>query len=172
MHSNCCASKTVIQHYWILASVNRLFFPLIFYCIYYAFGPWVYSELADGQYGFVFASAILVDGTFLPGSLTFFYGSLELLLCQFPLNWVYARCVARRYYQVIGMPVNSFRGCLFTFSQILFYFIIIIEIGLSIYNGILYGASAFFLSVSPTWSIVMNMVLYYLARNVPESALE
>lgn len=173
MRSDGCAANTVIQHYWILASVNRIFWPVILYCIYLIFGPWNWSDLADGHYGFVFASVIYVDGVFLPGSLTFFYGCVELLLCQLPLNWVYARCLAKRYCQVTGMSAKSYRGCLHKFAQILFYLIITIEIFISIFNGITYGLASIFLGVFGTsiWSIVLNVWLYYMARNVPEHAL-
>lgn len=131
----------------------------------------MYCELADGQYGFVFASGIYVGGAFLPGSLTFFYAFAQMLLSQFPLNWVYAKCLAKKYYQVIGMPVKNHRGWSKNCSQILFYLIISIEIALSILFGILYGATAFFLGVSRTWSVVLNIWLYYSAQNVPEHAL-
>lgn len=173
MRADGCASNTIIQHYWILASVNRIFWPVILYCIYLVFGPWNFSELSDGHYGFVFAYVIYVDGVFLPGSLTFFYGCVELLLSQLPLIWVYARCLAKRYSEETGTAMGSYRGCIHKFSQILFYVIITIQIAISIFNGLIYGASAFFLGVFGLglWSLVFNITLFYLARNVPEHAL-
>lgn len=171
MRANCRASMSIVQHYWILASVDRIFWPVVLYIFYLACGPWVYCELADGHYGFVFASGIYLDGAFLPGSLTFFYGCAQLLLCEFPLIWVYTRCLAKRYNQVIGMPVKNHRGWSKNFSQILFYLIIIIEIALSIFFCILYGVSAFFLGIYRTWSVVLNIWLYYLAQRVPEHSL-
>lgn len=173
MRADGCGSNTVFQHYWILASVNRIFWPVILYCIYLIFGPWSFSDIADGHYGFVFAYVVYVDGTFLPGSLTFFYGAVELLLCQLPLIWVFARCLAKRYCQVTGMPVKCYRGCLHKFSKILFYVIVFIEIVISIFNGLWYGPAAFFLGIFGLgmWSIILNIALFYLARNVPDHAL-
>lgn len=171
MRANSRASMSIVQHYWILASVDRIFWPVILYCLYLAFGPWVYCELADGQYGFVFASGIYLNGAFLPGSLTFFYGCAQLVLCEVPLSWVYSRCLGKRYNQVIGMPVKNHRGWSKNFSQILFYLIIMIESALSILFCLLYGVSAFFLAIFRTWSVVLNLWLYYSARNVPEHAL-
>lgn len=144
---------------------------MILYCIYLVFGPWNWIELVDGHYGFVFASVIYVDGVFLPGALTLFFGWAELLFCQFPLNWVYSRCLAKRYCEVAGKSVRSYRGCWHKFARILFHVIIIIEIAIAICNGILYGAAAFFLAVFGSWSIALNICLYYLAKNVPEHAL-
>lgn len=171
MRANSRATMSIVQHYWILASVDRIFWPVILYCLYLAFGPWVYCELADGHYGFVFASGIYLNGAFLPGSLTFFYGCAQLVFCECPLNWVYSRCLAKRYNQVIGMPVKNHRGWSKNFSQILFYLIILIETALSILFCVLYGVSAFFLAIFRTWSVVLNIWLYYSARNVPEHAL-
>lgn len=172
MRANSRASMSIVQLYWILASVNRIFWPVVFYCFYLAFGPWVYCELVEpGQYGFVFASGIYLNGAFLPGSLTFFYGFAQLMMCQFPLNWVYASCLAKRYCEAIGMPVKNHRGCLKNFPHILFFVIIVIEIALSIFFGTLYGVIAFLLGIPRTWSVVMNIWLYYLAQTVPDDAL-
>lgn len=172
--NSCRTSMSCLQQFWILSSVDRIFWPVILYCIYLAVGPWVICEIVDGRYGAVFVWGIYLDGSFLPGSLTFFYGFSQLLLCQCPLNWIYSKCLAKRYYQVIGMPTKNHRGWWCSprkISQAAFYFIITIEILLSIFFGILYGASAFFLSVFRTWSVVMNIYLYYLANNLPDNAL-
>lgn len=172
MRANCRASMSVVQHYWILASVNRIFCPVVFYCFYLTVGPWSYMELIEPhQYGFVFVSGIYVSGVYLPGSLTFMYGSIQLLLFQFPLIWIYAKCIAKRYYEVIGMPVKNHRGCLRNFSHILFYLITTLEIVLSILFGLMFGWTSFLLGFFQTWSIAMNIWLYYLARTVPDHAL-
>lgn len=131
-------------------------------------------EIVDGRYGVVFVWGIFIDGVFLPGSLTYFYGFSQILLCQCPLNWIYSKCLAKRYYQAIGMPTKNHRGwwcCPRKFSQAAFYFIITIEIALSVFFGILYGAVAFILGVFRTWSVLMNIYLYYLACNAPDDAL-
>lgn len=171
--SSCRLSMSFLQQFWILSSVDRIFWPVILYCFYLAVGPWVVCEIVDGRYGAVFVWGVYFDGTILPGSLTFFYGFFQLLLCQCPLNWIFSKCLAKRYYQVIGLPTKNHRGWWCSpkkFSQVAFYFIIIIEIFLSIFFGILYGTVAFFLSVFRTWSVVMNIYLYYLANNMPDSA--
>lgn len=172
--NSCRTSMSCLQQFWILASVDRIFWPIILYCFYLAVAPWVICEIVDGRYGAVFAWGIYFDGAFLPGSLTFFYGFSQIILCQCPLNWVFSKCLAKRYNQAIGMPTKIHRGWLCTaekLSQATFYFIIIIEILLSIFFGILYGAVAFFLSVFRTWSVVMNIYLYYLANNAPDYCL-
>lgn len=175
MRVNCRGSMPivtkVVQHYWILSSVNRIFWPVILYCFYLGFGPWVFCDIVDGHYGIVFAWGIYLNGTFLPGSLTYIYGFTQLLLCQIPMNWVFSRSLVKRYYEAIGMPAKSHRGWWKKFFRALFYLIMTVEVALAIFFGLLYGAMAFFLGVSRTWSVAMNIYLYYLARNVPDHAL-
>lgn len=166
---SCC------QQYWILASVDRLFWPIILYCFYLGGGPWVICEVVDGRYGIVFIWGVIIDGAYLPGSLTYLYGFTQLLLCQFPLIWIFSKAVAKRYYEVIGMPPKNHRGWWRSsrkMSQGLFYFLISIEILLSIFFGILYGAVAFFLGFFRTWTVMLNIWLWYSVNNLPESALK
>lgn len=171
MHAKCRASMSIVQHYWILASVDRIFWPVVLYCLYLAFGPWMYCEIADGQYGFVFVSGIYVDGVFIPGSFSFMWGFVQLLLFQFPLIWVFAKCVAKQYYKMIGMPVKNHRRCSKKCSQILFYFVMTLEILVFIFFTLFLGMVASITGIFQTWSVVMNMWLYYIARNVPMHSL-
>lgn len=171
MRANCRISISIVQHYWILASVNRICLPLVLYCFYLTVGPYMYCEIAPGQYGFVFMSGIYLDGVFLSGSFTYVYGFIQLLILQCPLIWIYAKCLANRYDHVIGMPVKNHRGCSKNCPRILFYVIIIIEIAICIFFGFMFGVAAFISGIFQTWSIPMNILLYYLARNLPVHAL-
>lgn len=171
--ASCRTSMSMLQQLWILSSVDRLFWPIILYCVYLAVGPWVICEIVDGRYGAVFVWGIYLDGAFLPGSLTYFYGFSQILLCQCPLNWIFSKRLTKTYYQAIGMPTKNHRGWCTPrkITRVAFYFIIIIEIALSIFFGILYGSVAFILGVFRTWSVIMNIYLYYLTRNLPDHAL-
>lgn len=174
MRSSCRSSMSIVQQYWILSSVNRIFWPVVLYCFYICTGPWVICEIVDGVYGTVFVWGVYLNGVLLPGAITYVYGFAQLLLCQFPLIWVYSKCVAKRYYQAIGMPTKNHRGWLHIPKKIpraVFYFIITIEIVVSIFFGVQYGLLAFFLAIFRTWSVVLSIYLYYLARNVPDYAL-
>lgn len=172
--NNWRSSMSLLQQFWILTSVDRIFWPIILYCIYLTFGPWMVSEVIDGNYGAVFLWGTYVDGRLLLGGFTYIIGFIQLLFCQFPLNWIYSKCLAIRFNQLIGMPTKHYRKrccSLRIVSSVVFYFIITIEILLSIFFGIFYGVVGFFLGVFRTWSVVMNIILYYLAKNVPDNAL-
>lgn len=166
-------SMSYTQQLWILSSVDRIIWPSILYCVYLAVGPWAICEIVESRYGAVFVWGVYVNGSFLPGSFTYFYGCLQLILCKFPMFWIYSKCVEKRYYQVIGMPIKNHRGWCSTrkISNVAFYFLITIETLLSIYFDILYGAVAFFLIVFRILSVVLNFYMWYLVRNVPDHAL-
>lgn len=63
---------------WTLASVDRIFWPLILYAIYLTFGPWSIGYLVEDHLGAIFAWGIFVNGSFLPGSFTYLYGFLQV----------------------------------------------------------------------------------------------
>lgn len=171
MRRSCRGSMSIVQRYWLVSAVDRIFWPLILYCLYIAFGPWVFCSVIDGHDGIIFAWGIYVQGNLLPGSFTYFYASLQLLFCQFPLVWIFSLRLAERYFEVLGMPSKNHRGWCKKFSRALFYLIIVIEIAIAIIMGILYGIIAFFTGVTRTWSVAFHLYLYYSARHVPSKAL-
>lgn len=160
-----------IQQYWILSTVNRIIIPIIAYCFYIAFGPWMYCEIIDGYYGFVFQHGTYVNGLYLPGSLTFVHGFSQMACSQFPLIWIYSKCVAKRYYHVIGMPAKIHRSTIRRMSKALFYVVFGIEIILTIAFGYSYGFSLLLLSPIRLWSLFMSFVLWRVACNVPDQIL-
>lgn len=171
--SNCRSSMSIFQKFWILSTIDRIFWPIVIYCIYLAIGPWAICEVVDGEYGALFIWGVYISGSFFPGSLTYLYGFSQMIFCQFPLILIYAKCITKRYYQVIGMPTKNHRGSILRkFYRVTFYIIITIEIILSIYFGVYYGYIAFLLGPFRTWSVAMNILLYYFVQNVPEQLLK
>lgn len=166
-----CRSIPGIRKYWILSTINRLFWPIIGYWIYLSVGPWAIAEVIDDHYGVIFVWGVYVDGHFMPGSFTYLYAAFQLLLCQFPLINIFAACAEKRYLIYIGTPrqkrIASIRA-LPKFSQAPFFFIIAVELLLSIFFGMAYGAVAFFIGPFRTWSVILNFLLWYMSRNVPD----
>ncbi|XP_055306031.1 transmembrane protein 62-like isoform X1 [Sitodiplosis mosellana] len=173
-HSSCRSSMSLFQQFWILSSVDRIFWPLILYCVYLTVGPWVVSDLVDGHYGVVMYIGNYVEGTHLAGGMTCFLGFTQLLFCQFPLNWIYSKCLAQRYYQVIGMPTKNHRRwfCMLRIVLLLVFFAIItVEIFFTILFGFFYGVVGFFLGFFRTWTVLLHILLYYLAKTAPDNSL-
>ena len=64
---------------WIFSSINSLFYPYLVYTLYLGVGPWFIGHLIDGRIGVVFVwGSFFQGGTFLPGTMTFFYGAFHL----------------------------------------------------------------------------------------------
>lgn len=171
--SKCRSSMGCIQQFWILSTINRLFWPIIGYCVYLAIGPWAICEIVDNKhYGVVFVWGIYVDGTILPGALTYLYGFFQLMLCQLPLMWIYSTYAKQRYYEVIGIPRKKHRGSLCSLRKLShapFFVILFIEIALAIIFGLSYGTVAFLFGPFRTWSVILNAILWHVARNAPDS---
>ncbi|XP_017772188.1 PREDICTED: transmembrane protein 62-like isoform X2 [Nicrophorus vespilloides] len=74
--------KSWIRKMWVLSSIDRLFWPIVLYPIYLSFGPWSVGYIIEDHIGIVFPWGTFVNGSFLPGSFTYAYGTLQLLALQ------------------------------------------------------------------------------------------
>jgi len=43
-------------------------------------GPWFIGEIISGQIGCMFVYGLYVNGHFIPGSLTFYYGVFQVIV--------------------------------------------------------------------------------------------
>lgn len=80
----------------MLSTIDRLFFPLALYPIYLTIGPWAFGYIVEDNLGIIFAWGIFIRGAYLPGSFTYAYGFLQMLIFQFPLVLIIAKCVKYR----------------------------------------------------------------------------
>lgn len=167
------SSMSLLQKYWILSSVDRIFWPIIIYCIYFSIGPWALCEIVDGEYGTLFIWGIFINGEFFPGSITYFYGWAQTLFCQFPFIWILSNAIANRFRQVIGMPTNYHRGSIqHKVYRLPFYMIIATDILLSLYFGVYDGFVSIIFGPFRACAIMMNIWLYYFTQNVPDHLLK
>ncbi|EDO48624.1 predicted protein, partial [Nematostella vectensis] len=71
---------------YISTRINALFYPLFCYGVYMIIGPWFIGELIRGHVGSMFVFGIYVEGHWIPGTLTFYYGIVQLLSFNFPIT--------------------------------------------------------------------------------------
>ncbi|KAL1122046.1 hypothetical protein AAG570_003452, partial [Ranatra chinensis] len=74
-----------LRRLWVVANLDRFFYPLTLYPLYLTIGPWSVGELIHGHVGVLFAWGTFINGTYLPGAFTYAYGFFELFLFQAPL---------------------------------------------------------------------------------------
>lgn len=168
-------TRSVCRRFWILSSVNRLCVPIVVYCLYLTVGPWSFGEVIDGHFGIVFSWGIYVNGGYVPSSLTYLYGSFQLALCQLPLIFIFANMVDERYRQKYFVAeVEEERRSL---SQrwlnrycrhAPFVMIVGIEVVLALLFWHMYGMLAFCIGPFRTWSLVMNIALWFVANTLPD----
>ena len=65
---------------FLLASIDKFFYPLLFIPIYSLFGPWFIGEIIDGHGGIVFSWAIWIKGTWIPVAFTYILGTLQVCI--------------------------------------------------------------------------------------------
>ncbi|CAH0714521.1 unnamed protein product, partial [Brenthis ino] len=151
----------LILRFWLLAKVDRIFYPLVLYAIYIPFGPWAIGELIDGHIGAIFAWGILIKGVFLPEPFTYMYGSVQLMFVQIPLMFILANCLEMR---LAHCNLKGFRGLL---RNLPFIILLSIQSLLAYFFWLEYGTLSFLLSPLRTWSIGLSVTLWYKILTLP-----
>lgn len=159
--------RLLVRRFWLLCSVNRLFYPLLAFYLYILLGPWTVGEVVDGHLGWVFLWGIFVKGVFMEGNLTYLYGFFQLMFCQFPLIFIYASMVDYKFRQEVkggaeGGRVKRTR-CQKFWPHIPFAFIITVEVILAVFYFIAYGTVSFVMGPLRTWSVILHIVLFHQA---------
>lgn len=166
--------RVYVRKHWLLCSIDRLFYPLILFYLYILLGPWMVGEVIDGHTGWVFMWGIFVKGVFLPGTLSYLYGFVQLMLCQLPLIYIFACMVDWKYKQAFrGSPLAKKKKSTFqTFwPHLPFTLIILVEIILAIFFLLAYGPTSFVLGPLRTWSVVLHIFLFHQAYRLEEKSL-
>ncbi|KAK6636235.1 hypothetical protein RUM43_009893 [Polyplax serrata] len=155
-----------IRSFWILSTVDKIFYPLVTYPLYLSVGPWTIGEVIDGHIGAVFAWGLVVNNSYLPGSFTYAYGFLQMCSFQIPLTLVLAKAVDRRFSHFQTAPIISRLD--FVFHHIPFGVVVCIQIICAYFFWLAYGTIAFFLGPLRTWSIILALVLWWICNNLNE----
>lgn len=165
----------------LLSSVDRLFYPLMAFYVYFLLGPWMVGEVIDGQLGWVFLWGIYIKGTILPGTLSYLYGFFQLLLCQFWLLVIFANMVAHRF-RCIQLGLRSPRRSIrseakfakkrYFWPHFPFALIITTECLLAIVHLKYYGFFYFLLGAMRFWSVALHLVVFYLAYTLDINSLK
>ncbi|XP_059158619.1 transmembrane protein 62-like isoform X2 [Physella acuta] len=80
--------NSFLMKIWLAARTNVAYYILVGSVLYLTFGPWFIGHLLTDQLGVVFVWGILINGSFIPGGLTFFYGIFQFLSFNLPLTLI------------------------------------------------------------------------------------
>ncbi|EFA02740.2 Transmembrane protein 62-like Protein [Tribolium castaneum] len=157
-----------LRKFWVLSTVDRIFWPIFLYPLYLSFGPWSVGYLVEDHVGVIFAWGIFVNGSYLPGSFTYAYGFIQLVTFQIPLTFILAHGVDHSIqYKVINAQKKK-TICGHIGLHLPFLLIFGIQVQMAYLFWLAYGTLAFILGPLRTWSLFLAAVLWYNAIYLPE----
>ncbi|XP_014232229.1 transmembrane protein 62-like [Trichogramma pretiosum] len=160
-----------LRSHWILATVDRLFFPLVLYAVYLLFGPWIIGEIIDNHTGVVFAWGTYVGKAFLPGSFTYAYGFFQLLSFHLPLTIMVAHRVNKRLQSIENPETKSTKFYCKLWEHVPFIFLILLQLSMIYFFWLAYGTIAAILCPLRTWSMLLAFYLWYQVYKMPRECL-
>lgn len=161
--------RTWLRKLWVLATVDRIFYPLVLYPLYLTVGPWSIGEVIEGYTGIIFAWGTIINGAYLPGSFTYAYGFFQMCSFQFPLTLFLANCVDQRFRRCRTYPKSwKSRLC----HHLPFGVLVAVQMVLAYFFWLAYGTMAFILGPLRTWSILLALLLWHQANMMSQRTLE
>lgn len=85
--SVCSWCNSWIMLLWKLTQVDKLFYTIMFICIYTGIGPWFIGEFLENEIGAMFVWGIVVMKSYIPGSFTYFFGIFQFITFNIPLTF-------------------------------------------------------------------------------------
>ncbi|XP_063982215.1 transmembrane protein 62-like [Diachasmimorpha longicaudata] len=160
-----------VRKVWITSTINYLFWPMVLYPLYLVFGPWAAGEVIEDSFGVIFAWGMYIGNSYLPGSFTYAYGFFQLFTFHVPLTIILAFTVDRRF-QMLENPLMKPPNLLvLLWRQLPFFLLISMQTVLAYFFWLAYGTVATILCPFRSWSILIAIVLWYLAHTVPNYRL-
>lgn len=138
--------------------------------IWTTLGPWSCHEILDGTTGYIFLWGTFVDGHFVPGTLSYWYGIHQLAWFNFPLMIILAGVIKRSYNTFVTGGKTEERFLKVLWTHLPFFALILAELLLAIFYYIQNGTVAFLVCPLRTWSMIYTLYLFYQAHyRVPDS---
>ena len=160
-----------LRKLWILSTVDRLFFPLVFYALYLTVGPWAIGEVIDNHTGIIFAWGTFVGNSYLPGAFTYAYGFLQLFSFHLPLMLILSHGVDKRL-QNVNKPGNkSLSKVCLLWHHLPIMTLVVMQTCMAYFFWLAYGTLATVLCPLRTWSIFLALLLWYQVNTMPQSCL-
>lgn len=155
----------------MFASVDKVFYGVLFWLIYTLVGPWSFHEVLDGQVGYYFVWGIFVNNEFIAATLNWWYGYHQLMFFQLPLMMIIAGVVNRRFKDylrrhkdpsLVSVEAESLK-CTF-YKNLPFVALMLAEITLAILYIIQNGILSALIAPIRIWGIFYSLFLFYIAH--------
>lgn len=164
--------RNTIERYLMLASIDKIYFGVVFALFYQLLGPWSFHEVLDGKIGIYFVWGIFIEGEFVNGTLNWWYGFHQLMFFQFPMMIILAGVLHRRFKNYQRQTKDSSSSNIIEqdnlrlkiYKNLSFIALILAEIILAIFyiiqNGFLYALIA----PCRIWLIFYTLFLFYIVH--------
>ncbi|KAK7474694.1 hypothetical protein BaRGS_00034059 [Batillaria attramentaria] len=161
-----------VRRLWLAARINSVYYTLLMFQLYVTFGPWFVGDFTSSHMGVLFVWGIFVKGTFLPGAQTFIHGIYQVLTFNVPLTLIVGLVLDLRSeefdsrFKASGLARLPCRRLLvgeLPFALLFVYqtYVAVTEFPTS------YGTTALIVSPVRVGSLIVAVVLLYLAHAAP-----
>lgn len=161
--------KIWLRKLWVLSTIDRMFWPMVIYPIYLCIGPWSIGYVIEEHIGVIFAWGIYVRGTFLPGSFTYAYGFIQIIMFQIPLTFILANGVDQRFQNQVLKPKKKKSKLAAMTLHTPFVLLILFQLEMAYLFWLAYGTLAFILGPLRTWSVFLAIALWYQSLTYPSN---
>ncbi|KAL0125186.1 hypothetical protein PUN28_004372 [Cardiocondyla obscurior] len=160
-----------LRKLWILSAVDRVFFGLVLYALYFAVGPWTMGEIIEGHIGVIFVWGTFISkNMYLPGGLTYAYGFIQLICFHVPLTLILAHHVDHRLKDA-GCPSRASSKFRIVCRFLPILIILLLQFMMGYFLYLEYGITAILLCPLRTGSIFIAIALSYSVTMMPVSCL-
>ncbi|CAG2119652.1 unnamed protein product [Medioppia subpectinata] len=104
---------------------------------------------------------MIIDGSYLPGGITYILGTLVLVLLHTPITLCLAHIIYSRRQQLYGTNSTGFVATYCHLRHFFFIFFITCHILFSLNFYFAYGLMAYLLGFFNTWSYVVYIILWH-----------
>ena len=166
------ASCSILVKLSLLCSVNKMFLPIIVLPLYLSFGPWMAGRVIEGHFGTCFVWGTFIEGSFLPGGVSYILALVFLLVVQVPFILCLSHCIHCRFLSLVN-PSSDSASRLASFSSnfchlrnFVMILIFCFHFLFSFVYGDAYGLIAWILGFAHTWTLVLNIFVWWSSHRL------
>lgn len=149
---------------YLLTCVDRVFLPVICVPLYLTFGPWMVGQVITGHYGVCFVWGMWIEGSYLPGGVSYVLGMLFVLLVHIPFTTLLAHGIHCRYMQLTRDSTAAQEGqCrrVFHCRHLMAWLLMGLHFFFTVIYADAYGIVTWFTGFAHTWTLILNSYLWY-----------
>lgn len=161
--------QCVLRRLWLVSTLDRFYYPLVFMTLYVPFGPWLIGEVLEGRVGVIFSWGMYVKGAFLPEGMTYVFGIIHIWTFNLMVLLAVSHCADCRYQRLTTGRTPSVAG--HAWCHLPMVAVVSLNAYAAYVTWLAYGTIAFFVGPLKTWSLVASVYVWYLASTLPNHAV-